>query len=129
MRTRFSVPTMVVGLVVVLASTAGAQRTPLKIKEEKAGLLKQAKISPAEAQKTAQAKFPSGTIKSGEIEKEGGKLIYSFDIQQAGVRGIEEVNVDALTGVVVAMEHENPADEAKEKAKEHAKPKAKKPPA
>ena len=129
MRTRFGVPTMVVGLVFVLASTVGAQGTPLKIKEEKAGLLKQAKISPAEAQKTAQAKFPSGTIKSGEIEKEGGKLIYSFDIQQAGVKGIEEVNVDALTGVVVATEHENPADEAKEKAKEHAKPKAKKPPA
>ncbi len=114
-----------------LAMGAAAQGGLVKIKEEKAGLLKQAKVTPADAQKAAQAKYPSGKVVKGEIEKEDGKLIYSFDVQQTGVKGIEEVSVDALTGAVIKAEHENPEDEAKEKAAEHAKakpkPKVKKP--
>jgi uncharacterized membrane protein YkoI len=96
-------------LAISLAATALAQGTGLKITEEKPGLLKKAKVAPADAIKTAQAQFPNATIKSGEIEKEGGKLIYTFDIQQAGVKGIEEVNIDAMTGLVIATEHENPS--------------------
>lgn len=107
------------------ARSGFAQGTPVKVKEETAGLFKLAKITADAAQKTAQAQFPNGTIKSGELEKEKGKLIYTFDIQQPGVAGIEEVNVDAMTGAVVATEHENPAP-PKSKA---PKPPAKKPPA
>ncbi len=114
-----------------LATSVTAQGGPVKVKEEKPGLLKLAKVTPADAQKTAQAKYPSAKIVSGEIEKEDGKLIFSFDIQQTGVKGIEEVTVDALTGLVVKTEHEDPAAEAKEKAAERAKakpkPKVKKP--
>jgi hypothetical protein len=114
-----------------LAMSVAAQGGLVKVKEEKPGLLKLAKVTPADAQKTAQAKYPSAKIVSGEIEKEDGKLIYSFDIQQTGVKGIEEVTVDALTGLVVKTEHEDPAAEAKEKAAERAKakpkPKVKKP--
>jgi uncharacterized membrane protein YkoI len=84
------------------------QGTPLKVTEEKPGLLKQAKLAPDAAIAAAQARFPTGTIKSGEIEKEGGKLIYSFDIQLPGVKGIEEVHVDAATGAVLKTEHESP---------------------
>ncbi len=58
-----------------------------------------------------------GTIKSAELEKEHGRMIYSFDIKTA--KGITEVNVDARTGKVIAVQKENPADEAKEKAQEH----------
>lgn len=119
-----------VSLSLVLAMAAGsaaAQQSPLKIKEEKPGLLKTAKVAPAEAQQAAQAKFPAGTILSGEIERERGKLIYSFDIQLKGVKGIEEVNVDAMTGAIAGVEHENPKAEAKEKSAE--KIKRKNPPA
>jgi len=106
-----------------LVAIATAQGKPFKVTEEKPGLLKQAKITPDAATATAQAKFPAGSIKSGEIEKEGGKLIYSFDIQLPGVKGIEEVHVDAATGALIKTEHEAPP---KPKA---AKPKpAKKPP-
>jgi hypothetical protein len=121
-RTVLSVLVVTLGLI----GSAGAQAKPFKIKEEQAGLLGQAKISARDAQATAQAKFPAAAVVSGEIEREDGKLIYSFDLQQPGVKGIEEVNVDAMTGAVLATEHENPADEAKEKAK--LKVSVKKPP-
>jgi uncharacterized membrane protein YkoI len=95
-------------LIAGLANSSFAQGKPIKVTEEKPGLLKQAKVTPETATATAQAKFPTGTIKSGELEKEDGKLIYSFDIQLPGVKGTEELHVDAATGVVIKTEHEAP---------------------
>ena len=57
-----------------------------------------------------------GTIKSSELEKEHGKMIYSFDIKTTA--GITEVEIDAITGKVIATQVETPEDEAKEKAAE-----------
>jgi uncharacterized membrane protein YkoI len=74
-----------------------------------------AKISRADAEKTALAKVPGGTIKEGEIEKEKGRLIWSFDIAQPGTKDIKEVNVDAMTGEVVSVETETEKDQKKEK--------------
>lgn len=88
------------------------------MKEEAPGLLKLAKVSPEAATATAQAKVPGGKIEAAEIEKEDGKLIYSFEMKIAGKSGVEEVNVDALTGSVVGVEHEGPKKEAKEAAAE-----------
>ena len=75
----------------------------------------QVKISRAAAEKIAVAREP-GTIKEGELEKEHGKMIYSFDIQTSS--GVHEVNVDAVTGKVVGDSVETVADEAKEQSKE-----------
>ncbi len=108
-------------LIALLAGTAAAQG--VTVKEEKPGLLKKAKVTPAAAQAAAQAKVPAGTIKSAEIEEEKGKLIYSFDMVTKGKSGVDEVAVDAMTGAVT-VEHETPADEAKEKAADAAKAKA-----
>ncbi len=58
-----------------------------------------------------------GKIKSSELEKEKGKMIYSFDIRNPK-GGITEVNIEAYTGKVIAVEVENAADEAKEKAED-----------
>jgi len=79
---------------------------------------KPAKITMAQAKAKALAKQP-GVIKSQELEKEHGKLIYSFDIQAAS--GIHEVNIDAYTGAVVADSIESPADEAREAAADKKK--------
>ena len=65
-----------------------------------------------------------GKIKSSELEKEKGKMIYSFDIRNEK-GGITEVNVDAYTGKVIAVQVENAKDEAKEKAEEKAEKKKK----
>ena len=116
-------------LVLGFAASAVAQSPMVKVKETHKGYFKMAKVTAADAQKTAQAQFPNGTVKSGEIEKEGGKLIYSFDIQQPAVTGIEEVNIDAMTGTVIKTEHESPAMEKTEKAKPKPKTPVKKPPA
>jgi uncharacterized membrane protein YkoI len=76
---------------------------------------KDAKISKADAQKIALAKVPNGAIKESELEKEKGKLIWSFDVATPGTKNITEVNVDAITGEIVAMDIETPGQQAKEK--------------
>jgi len=57
----------------------------------------EAKVSKETAQQTALAKAPGGTVKECEIEKEKGKLIWSFDITTPDTKDITEVNVDAIT--------------------------------
>ena len=85
----------------------------------------QAKITKAEALKIALDRVPGGTIKEGGIEKEKGKLLWSFDIATPGTKDITEVQVDALTGAVLDIAKETVADQEKEK-KEDSKMKAKK---
>jgi uncharacterized membrane protein YkoI len=84
-------------------------------KQEQAELQAQAKISQEQAQQTALAKAPGGTVKEGELEKEKGKLIWSFDIATPGSPNITEVGVDAITGDVVSVETETPEQQQKEK--------------
>ena len=103
----------------LLAAPLFAQN--VKVKEEKPGLFKQAKITAEAATATALAKVPGGKIDGAELENENGKLIYSFDIKVKGKSGIEEVAVDAITGVVLSVEHETPANEAKEAKADKAK--------
>lgn len=57
----------------------------------------------------------SGKIESEELEKEQGKLVYSFDIRNS--KGtITEIWVDAKTGAIVHKSEEDAAAEAQEKA-------------
>lgn len=74
------------------------------------------KLTRAQAQKVALAKAP-GTVESAELEKEHGKLVWSFDIRTSKT-GITEILVNAKDGSIVAVQHETPAKEAAEKAKE-----------
>src|SRR5215813_12435805 len=83
--------------------------------QKEAKLQAESKITRAEAERIALAKVPGGTIKEGEIEKENGKLIWSFDIATPGTSDITEVNVDAFTGEVVSVDKESAEKEAKEK--------------
>lgn len=73
----------------------------------------QPKISMKQAKAIALKKVPNGKIESAELENEGGKRIYSFDIKTTS--GITEVNIDAKNGQVVAVQNESPAKEAAEK--------------
>jgi len=45
-------------------------------------------------------------------------LIYSYDITVPGKTGIDEVNVNAIDGSVVAKQHETPKSEKKEAVQE-----------
>jgi uncharacterized membrane protein YkoI len=97
--------------------TARSHRKVVK-SESQAALQREAKISEADARATALKEVPNGTVKSSELEREKGKLIYSFDIVVAGKTGVDEVNVDAMDGSVVGKQHETPKMEKKEAAKE-----------
>ena len=121
--------------IVTLGLLAGGLTACMTEKEGKEGkesekataakLEAQAKITKAEAQKIALDKVPGGTIKEGDIEKEKGKLLWSFDIATPGTKDITEVQVDAMTGQVLDVSKETVADQEKEK-KEDSKMKAKK---
>ncbi|WP_411279151.1 PepSY domain-containing protein [Gemmatimonas sp.] len=108
-------------LIALAVASTSLSAQSITVKEEKAGMLKLAKVTPSTATATALAKVPGGKVQSAEIEKEDGKLVYSFDIKVAGKSGIEEVLVDATSGAVVSVAHETPADEAKEAKADKAK--------
>lgn len=74
------------------------------------------KITMSEARAIALKKAP-GKVKSAELENEHGLLIYSFDIATSKT-AITEVNVDAMNGKIVAVQHESAAKEAAEKQQE-----------
>lgn len=80
-----------------------------------------AKIDRAVAEKTALARVPGGIIKEGELEKEHGHTVWSFDIAQPTSADITEVQVDAMTGRVISVSRETPADQAKEAAEDKGK--------
>ena len=102
----------------VKTGTIKRHHTKVQKEESQATLMKEAKVSEATARATALAQVPNGSVKSSEIERENGKLIYSFDITVPGKTGIEEVNVNAIDGSVVARSHEGAKAEKKEKAEE-----------
>ncbi len=67
----------------------------------------QAKVVLADARAKALSIVP-GKVVDEELEHEGGRWIYSFEIKPTGEtrRLVREVNIDADTGVVVGLETE-----------------------
>src|SRR4051794_36218067 len=105
-----------VALVVLLAVSPSVFAAPTDAK-----LIKHANISKAEAEKTALAKVPNGTIQSGELEREHGKVVWSFDISTRRTKNLTEVQVDAKSGDIVSIKVETPADQAAEAAADTSK--------
>ena len=66
-----------------------------------------AKVAMADARTKALQLVP-GKVVDEELEREGGRWIYSFEIKPTGEtrKLIKEVNIDADTGVVVGIETE-----------------------
>jgi uncharacterized membrane protein YkoI len=88
----------------LLAATLVAGCESESHEHDNAKLQAEAKITEADARATALTKVPDGTIKESELEKEKGKLVWSFDIAQPNAEGISEINVDAITGTIVSVE-------------------------
>lgn len=72
---------------------------------EQAKLAKKAKITKEEAQAIALKKVPGEVIES-EIEKEKGKLIWSFDIRSSSDGKIFDVEIDAKDGKILKVEED-----------------------
>ena len=107
-----SVTSITLGLVAVLSMITGRglggqqPAAPAYKREVPADLLAQTKISEDSARTIALKRIPGGAVKALELEREHGLLIWSFDLAVAGKPGIEEVEVDALTGKIVGVAHE-----------------------
>ena len=96
---------LVFAIAMPVAFAAGGSQEALRL---------EAKVTQEQARATALAKVPNGTVKSGELEMEKGRLVWSFDIAQALTKNVTEVWVDANTGKIVSLKKETPAEEAKE---------------
>jgi uncharacterized membrane protein YkoI len=116
---------LIAGASLTFAATTGTAQESKESQAEQAKLAREAKITKEQAQETALKRAP-GNVEDAELEREHGKLVYSFDIRNA--RGtIDEVQVSAITGKVVRVEHENRKQEAAEKRQESRAQKRRKP--
>jgi len=81
----------------------GAEEASIK---EMQSMAKTAKVTMAAALQTALKAAP-GTAIVAELENEGGKLIFSFDILPSpSATELKEIHVDAKTGLVIKTEIE-----------------------
>ena len=111
--------------IALVASPSSAQvGKPAPAKRETMKQLKaEAKITEKAARVTALAQVPGGHVRKHELERENGKLVYTYDIATRGKTGIDEVQIDAVTGAVVSNTHETPAMEKAEKKADRAEKK------
>lgn len=122
---------LVIAAVLLTSLGANAAGLPCSIHPNKgvadAELLTLAKVTRTEAERTAlkAVNVKAASVATGELEAEGGCLIYSFDIQIPGKKSIVEVAVDAGNGKVLAKKHEGPKAQAAEKAADAAAAKKK----
>ena len=84
--------------------------------ETQAQLQAEAKVTEFAARATALARVPHGVVRSSELERENGKLIWSYDVKTPVSKNITEVQVDAVSGLIVDVDVETPKDQAKEAA-------------
>ena len=115
---RFQMASLVALASALITYGVNAQATTAvkPMKEANAGMLARARVTPDSARRLALAQVANGVIDEEEIEEEHGKLVYSFDIKVRGRRGVEEVQIDALSGAMVSHEHETPRQAAQERA-------------
>lgn len=109
---------VIAGVMLLVPASVLTKASPQRSKKEEseANLAARAKITREQAQATALKRSP-GNVESSELEREHGRLVYSFDIRNS--RGtIDEVQVSATTGRIVRIEHESLKQEAAEKKKE-----------
>ncbi len=102
------------------AVVLGGSIAPLAAHAAAHDLESQAKITKPQATRTALSEVKGGKVQGAELEREHGRLIWSFDIAREGAGGVTEVNVDAISGRIVSKKKESAAAESKEAQVERA---------
>lgn len=120
---RLSMLTLASLLLFMTACEEKEDEGPVTVVEDEPGLLAQAGIPADSAVTLAHARVPGGHIQKAEIEREDGRLIYSFDMTpaeadeaEAEERGEEpeiimEVHIDALDGAILSAVEESAGEE------------------
>ena len=113
-------PTLPWALAAILLTTVAAAAGSVRAQgPPDPPLLARAKVGREDAQRVALARVPKGsTVRSAELEKEGGALRWTFDLNTPGSRRVTEVGVDARTGRVVEKRVESARDETREQREE-----------
>lgn len=78
------------------------------------------KIGMTKARAIALKRAAGGRVQSAELEREKGKLVYSFDIRTRK-GAIREVWVDAYTGKILSVKTESSREERYERENEKRK--------
>ena len=73
-------------------------------------------LSQADAEKIALSKVPGGVIETAKLETENRKQIWSVDVKMPKTKNITEIHINALTGKIISVQIETPAQQAKEAA-------------
>lgn len=102
------------GVLLIAGGAASLAQAHVKLQEDRPGQLAQATFPAAKALRRVQSILPKGKIVEAGIEEEKGRLIYSFDVKVPGKSGIDEVNLSAKDGSLVAHTHEGPKAERQE---------------
>ena len=92
--------------IALLAALTQQPAAPAYKREVPDSLIAKVKVSEDSARAIALRRVPGGTIEALELEREGGTLLYSWDIKVAGKPGITEVHVSARTGRILSVGHE-----------------------
>jgi uncharacterized membrane protein YkoI len=99
--------------IVLLACIAGSLATAANLRAaepEKTAAPAESKgalVSMDVARATALEKVPGGVMSSEELSRLGGKLVYVFDFQVEGKKGVDVVTVNAADGVVMEVKHKS----------------------
>lgn len=89
-------------LVAALSLAAGSLAAQEPTRNVPDSLMSKAKISEDSARAVALKRVP-GTVQDTELERERGRLMWEFKIQRTGRKGTTEVEVNAMTGRVIAV--------------------------
>ncbi len=114
---------VLVSLALGLCATAAQAQKPKHVRRQRAEetqeqLRKEAKITEDQARDVALKRYPKATVSASELEREHGRLIYSMELKVPGRSGVQEVNVNAITGKLVNVEHESAKTEKAEERRE-----------
>ena len=93
--------TLVAALSLAAGSVAAQESTPTRNVPD--SLVSKAKISEDSARAIALKRVP-GTVQGVALERERSRLMWDFKIQRNGRKGSTEVEVNAMTGKVIAVQ-------------------------
>ncbi len=110
MKNKFTFLALVFGLVFCGISVSAVSK-----ESKEAKLVREAKITMAQARQTALARV-AGTVEMAQLEREKGKVLFEFEIHKADNNAEVEIHVDAVTGEIFETKEEKGGGSAKEKA-------------
>ncbi len=101
-------PLSMLALIAALSLPAGRLVAQDATRNVPDSLVSKAKVSEDSARAVALKRVP-GTVQGVALERERSRLMWDFKIQRTGRKGATEVEVNAMTGRIIAVQAGTPA--------------------